>query len=163
MAQRAPHQLTPDVKLLNKVVLVHAGSVLLLKRDGNSATRPLQWDLPGGNSEWPTAEDEIILGLHREDTAREVREETGITVLPDHFTLDTMVFFETRFQNKVFSIITGWVVELPSDFDRDSVVISHEHIEYEWVAFDTAREYDFGYGKTFLVPMIRTAQARFAE
>ncbi|MCB9801061.1 MAG: NUDIX domain-containing protein [Pseudomonadales bacterium] len=163
MAARAPHQLTEDVKLLQKVVIVHKGKVLLLQRDPDSATRPEKWDLPGGNSEWPAEEKLGSRGLHQEDVAREIKEETGITVLPGHFTLDKMVYFDTTFFNDVFTVLTGWMVELPHDFDTDLVVLSEEHTTYEWAEFDDAREYDFDFAKEFIVPMIRTTQDSFSD
>lgn len=163
MAARAPHQLTQDVKLLQKVVVVHKGRVLLLQRDGNAATRPNKWDLPGGNSEWPSEDKLGGRGLHQEDVAREIKEETGITVTAGHFTLDKMIYFDTTFFDDVFTILTGWMVELPHDFDTDSVELSQEHTAFEWVSFNEAREYDFDYGKNFIVPMIRTTQDTFSE
>jgi len=158
---RTPHQLTENVKLLQKVVIVHKGYVLLLQRDENSATRPLKWDLPGGNSQWPTEEKRDSTGLHKEDAAREIKEETGISVVSDQFTKDSLVYFDTTFFNTIFTIITGWVVELPLDFNREQVVISEEHIAFEWVPFDEAREYDFDFARSFIIPMIRTAQEKF--
>lgn len=163
MVVPAPHQLTPDVKLLQKAVLVHKGRVLLLQRDPSSKSRPEKWDLPGGNSEWPTEEKLGSRGLHQDDVAREIKEETGITVIPGHFTLNKMVYFDTTFFDDVFTVLTGWMVELPHDFDPEQVVLSEEHTTYEWVAFDDAREYDFGYGKEFIVPMIRTTQDTFSQ
>jgi len=162
MAVRNPHQLTDSVKLLQKVVIVHKGKVLLLQRDSNSATRPEKWDLPGGNSEWPSEEKLGSRGLHQEDVAREIMEETGITVVPGHFALDKLVYFDTTFFNDVFTVLSGWMVELPHDFEIDSVELSHEHTAYEWVSFDEAREYDFGFAKEFIVPMIRTTQDTFS-
>lgn len=163
MVAQTPHQLTPDVKILQKVVMVYKGRVLLLQRDPRSKKRPEKWDLPGGNSEWPTQEQEGSTGLHQADVAREVKEETGITVTASHFTLDKMVYFDTTFFDDVFTVLTGWMVELPHDFDTTSVQLSDEHSEYEWVLFDDARNYDFGYGKSFIVPMIRTTQDTFSE
>ncbi len=162
MAARAPHQLTSDVKLLQKAVIVHKGKVLLLRRDADSATRPEKWDLPGGNVEWPAAEKLGSRGLHQEGVAREIKEETGITVIPDHFTLDALVYFDTNFFNEVFTILTGWAVELPHDFDTQQITLSTEHATYEWVEFTQAYEYDFDFAKAFIVPMIRTTQDLFS-
>ena len=162
MSTRTPHQLTEQVKLLQKAVLVHRGTVLLLQRDENSATRPQKWDLPGGNSEWPT-EVEDKEGLHQEDIAREIKEETGITIASEHFKHSTMVSFNTTQIDQPYTILTGWVVEMPHDFDVSSVELSTEHTVFEWVPFDEAREYDFDFAKSFIVPMIRTVQDRFSN
>lgn len=154
---RLQHRLTQDVKLLQKAVIVHQGAVLLLQRDALAASRPLLWDLPGGNSEWPDTSREGT-NLHQQDIAREILEETGITIVPEHFSLDALVYFQTYFLEDVFSIIVGWQVELPTDFDRDAIRLSEEHTTHKWVPFDEASTYDFGYGDQFILPMIRQTQ-----
>jgi 8-oxo-dGTP pyrophosphatase MutT (NUDIX family) len=156
---RSSHRLTEQVKLLQKAVLVCNDSVLLLRRDQNAATRPLKWDLAGGNSEWPAKEREGT-GLHAEDIAREIAEETGITIAKEQFRLDSLVYFETHFLDAMFTITVGWMVELPIDFDMSSIAISYEHSEYQWVPFDEVSQFDFDYGKDFIIPMIRTAQQK---
>lgn len=140
------HQLTQNVKILQKAVLIHNGRFLILQREADAKSRPLCWDLPGGNSEWPEKTTENQENLHQEDVAREIKEETGVTVFAEHFTLENMTFFRTFYdvENDVYSIITGWKVDLPSDFDRDQVILSDEHIDQKWVTFDELDEYDFG-------------------
>ncbi len=160
---RNPHQLTENVKLLQKAVVVHKGRVLLLQRDDTASSRPSKWDLPGGNSEWPTTQQANTTSLHQADISREIKEETGITVVPGHFNRDAMVYFDTTFYNEVFTVLTGWVAELPFDFDESEVTLSEEHTAFEWVPFDDARDYDFDYGKNFIVPMLRNAQEKFSE
>ncbi len=154
---RASHHLTENVKLLQKAVVVHRGEVLLLRRDANSASRALQWDLPGGNSEWPDG-SRSGNNLHAQDIAREIEEETAIHIIPDQFKHDTLLLFETYFFAEVFTILVGWLVELPEDFDRDQVKISHEHDQLVWQPFEESAGYDFGFANEFIVPMIRRAK-----
>ena len=145
---RLPHQLTENVKLLQKVVLMHKGKALVLKREEDSFSRPLFWDLPGGNSEWPqTLENKE--GLYQKDAAREVVEETGIEISPEEFTVEKIVTFSTFFeaQRQVYSIIVGWCVQLDEDFERESIKLSSEHIKYAWIDADELDEYNFGGSK----------------
>lgn len=163
------HQLTDNVKLLQKAVLVHNDTFLILQRAEDSKSRPLCWDLPGGNSEWPESmfDSEGMVknqeNMHRQDMAREIREETGLTVFEEHFTFENMVLFRTFFdaESEVYSIIIGWKVQLPDDFEKNSVVISHEHIDHKWISFDELHEYDFGGKKgEFVKDIIRGAIRR---
>ncbi|MBP7842633.1 NUDIX domain-containing protein [Candidatus Woesebacteria bacterium] len=150
--------LQKNVKLLQKAVLIHDGKFLILQRNEKAKSRPLCWDLPGGNSEWPENVTENLENLHQKDVAREILEETGITVLDEHFTFENMVLFRTFFEaeSEVYSIITGWKVELPDDFERSLVQLSDEHINHEWVTFDELNEYDFGNKKgEFIKDVIR--------
>lgn len=164
--EKSLHQLTKDVKILQKAVLVHEDAFLILQRSENSKSRPLCWDLPGGNSEWPkpvldsTGEAQNQENLHQKDIAREILEETGITIIDEHFTFENMVLFRTFFdvEQEVYSIIIGWRVELPDDFERSLVQISHEHINHEWISYDALHEYDFGGKKgEFVKDIIRGA------
>jgi 8-oxo-dGTP pyrophosphatase MutT (NUDIX family) len=140
------HRLTKNVKLLQKAVLLHNDQILILQRNENAKSRPFCWDLPGGNSEWPENKLENQEDLHQKDVAREIKEESGITVVPEHFSLENLILFRTFYESDsdIYSIITGWKVVLPSDFDRDQVVLSDEHIDQKWVTFDELNEYDFG-------------------
>lgn len=139
------HQLTENVKLLQKTVLIHNGEALLLKRSSDSKSRPEKWDLPGGNSEWPD-QNQSGFGLHQLDIAREIIEETAVTVNKEKFTLENLVYFDTFFdQNKqIYSIICGWKYFLPDDFDRLQIKISTEHIEANWANSNNLSQFDFG-------------------
>jgi 8-oxo-dGTP pyrophosphatase MutT (NUDIX family) len=147
MAQKKhKHQLTENVKLLQKAVLLHNDQVLILQRNGNSKSRPFAWDLPGGNSEWPVVINENLENMHQLDIAREIKEETDISILEQHFTIENMVLFRTFFEAEkgIYSIITGWKVVLPSDFDRKQVELSHEHVAQKWINADELGDIDFG-------------------
>lgn len=157
--KREPHQLTKDVKLLQKVALKHGDKILILKRDENTHSRPLAWDLPGGNVEWPeTLENKG--SFHQEDATREVLEESGVEVSLDQFITENLVYFSTFFeaQKQVFSVIVGWKVDLPEDFDEESIKLSIEHINYEWITKDQLDNFDFGGSKgEFVKQMIKAA------
>lgn len=158
---RTPHQLTPNVKLLQKITLEHQGKALIVRRDANSFSRPNCWDLPGGNSEWPSDITEPTSNLHQRDASREVFEETGIHVDPEGFTQENLKYLETFFdpEKQVFTVLLGWLIQLPEDFNPNSVQLSEEHVEYLWVDPVSAGEFDFG-GKRgeFLSRILRSTQ-----
>lgn len=139
------NQLTDNVKLLQKAALIHQGKVLLLKRSADSKTRPNAWDLPGGNSEWPTL-TEPTENPHVADIVREIREETALEIDPGKFNDESLVMFMTFFEAETqrYSVICGWRVELPDDFDPAAVKISNEHTEQMWVTLDELDGLDFG-------------------
>jgi 8-oxo-dGTP pyrophosphatase MutT (NUDIX family) len=159
---RTLHQLTENVKLLQKVVLRHNGQILILKREANSYSRPECWDLPGGNSEWPV-DGQSGHGQYARDATREVREETGVTVPTTAFIPDNLIWFNTYFDadKQVFSIICGWIVDLPATDARPEVSISHEHTAYAWVTEAELSQYDFGGTKgEFVAETVRAALAQ---
>lgn len=139
------HQLTDSVKLLQKAALIHNGACLVLQRSPDSKTRPMKWDLPGGNSEWPDNTQENHEDLHMADIAREIREETGIILPESEFSREKLVHMHTFFEAKtqVYSIVLGWRVFLPSEFDPNSVIISSEHVAAAWMRPEELDQYDF--------------------
>lgn len=158
--KKTPHQLTKHVKLLQKAVLLHEGKFLIVKRSEDSKSRPGCWDLPGGNSEWPEGATEHLQNMHMQDIAREIKEESGVTVTPEHFSKDNLVFFRTffEFEKEVYSIITGWKVVLPSDFDKGAIELSDEHTEFAWIDISELSEYDFDRVKgVFITEIIRSS------
>lgn len=163
------HQLTSQVKLLHKVALVIDScesrtakssldqtsfpKLLILKRGPNSYSRPKQWDLPGGNAEWPfidkdTSNSDLLAKLHRRDIEREVLEETGIDLSQtQNYTsleFDRPILCQTYFDKKteVYSIILGWLIRL---FDLPKIILSDEHTDFAWIEMSQFREYDFGF------------------
>jgi 8-oxo-dGTP diphosphatase len=158
--KKLSNKLTKNVKLLQKAVLLHENQILILKRSEKSKSRPSCWDLPGGNSTWPEKTLENLENLHQEDIAREIKEETNITIISNHFTQSNLILFKTFYEasKNVFSVIVGWKVELPSDFDRSMLKISHEHSEYKWIDISELSEYDFGgTSGDFIKEMIRNS------
>ncbi|MBP7768552.1 NUDIX domain-containing protein [Candidatus Woesebacteria bacterium] len=139
------HQLTKNVKLLQKAVLWHGDTFLILKRSAESKTRPDQWDLPGGNSEWPAVELENQRDLHKDDVVREIFEETGIELSRTDIKKCSHIstFFEAKTQ--IFAIIVGWEVKLPATFKPDSILLSAEHSDFAWITTAQFDSYDFGF------------------
>ena len=96
------------------------GKILTLRRSKTAPSRPLSWDLPGG---------ELDFGENtKEGISREIREETGLEV-----------------QNiKVIDVISGfsdtkefWVTICYSAKPTASdVVLSYEHDNFQWVTPD---------------------------
>ncbi len=136
------HQLTEQVKLLQKAVIMADGELLILKRSPHALTRPAQWDLPGGNCEWPQSITDVA-NPNLPELFREIQEETGIVVdanslsaVPLHFS----TYFEA--DKQVYTIIVGWKILLPA---QPAVVISDEHTEFAWIKLDQFDRYDFGF------------------
>ncbi|NCN06795.1 MAG: NUDIX domain-containing protein [Candidatus Pacebacteria bacterium] len=135
------HQLTETVKILQKAALVADKQILILKRADNAKTRAGQWDLPGGNSEWPDS-NETKQGLHQEDISREILEETSISTAKSMFSQP--IFFDTYFdgQNQLYTVIVGWKTQLSH---VPKVQLSSEHTEFVWVTRSEVELYDFGF------------------
>ncbi len=92
------------------------GRILLIKRAPHASTDPGCWDLPGGKMDY----GETLHGA----LAREVREETGLTVKVGpavhvcHFTKEPF-----------------WVtcVTFACEYDGGEVQLSEEHIDFVWI------------------------------
>lgn len=140
------HQLTPQVKLLHKVVLLHKNKFLILKRASDSKSRPNMWDLPGGNSEWPEGLNHNTSNLHTFDVAREIWEETGLRFRPNIFVKEALTYFSTFFEAKegIYTVICGWRVKDITDSLAESVTISDEHSEFAWISQEEIGKHDFG-------------------
>jgi 8-oxo-dGTP pyrophosphatase MutT (NUDIX family) len=144
-------KLTDKVKLLQKVAVVHKGEILILKRSDESKYRPGNWDLPGGNSEWPEGAEGDLVQPHLDDVLREVAEETGLDLeelgLKDQIAQTKPIYFSTYFEQdkQLFTVIVGWQINLPADFNRDLVKISPEHTENVWIKPEQFDEFDFGF------------------
>lgn len=157
----ALHRLTENVKLLQKAVVVHRGSMLILRRSEDAKTRAGQWDLPGGNSEWPTEQTGIIRDLHIVDLKREIFEETAITA--DVFAAaPLLVSFETCFEaeKNMYTIIAGWRIELHDAFTKESVKLSNEHDTLEWISPKDITNFELGFaggGEGFITRIIANA------
>ena len=154
-----PHQLTDNVKLLQKVALWKGDEVLIIKKSADSVSRPERWDLPGGNSEWPDA-SQAGFGQYAQDIAREVLEETNIQISNSKFLISKLIFFNTFFDpdKNVFSILVGWSINLPKNFDKKQIKLSHEHTDFKFVKLEDLDKYDYGYKKgKFITDIIRAS------
>jgi 8-oxo-dGTP pyrophosphatase MutT (NUDIX family) len=165
MAQitRIPHQLTQNVKLLHKAAIVVGGKVLILKRSADAKSRPQKWDLPGGNSEWPAQANDFAKNLHQADIAREIQEETGLLVDPQIFTVENLVYFATYFNpaKQLYSVNCGWQVLDIIKPPLESVKLSSEHTQFQWIRLNKLDNYDFGpKDRDFEMETIRRALTR---
>lgn len=160
------HQLTDNVKLLQKAAIIRQQDsleVLLLKRSADAKSRPNCWDLPGGNSEWPEADQSSVANLHVDDLKREILEETNLSVSGETLTLDSLTHFSTYFDSdkQVFTIICGWLIKHLST-DQNIIKISDEHQEYVWVKEADLNDYDFGGVKgVFILDIIKKAFVKY--
>ena len=105
------------------IVLNDKGELLLLKRSKDSNNNPGKWDLPGGKMEL----DETL----KEALMREVREETGISIVPGE--VAGYATYELPERKVIAIIVDGGYV-------NPSVNLSHEHTEYSWVPLDDVLE-----------------------
>lgn len=138
--KKLPHQLTENVKVLQKAVLVYDGKCLILKRAEDSKSRPGKWDLPGGNVEWPQDKKDVQ-DPHIAELLREIVEETGVII--NDFDLENCYVGTYYKQDRdMFSVILGWKVQL---HQIPEVKISNEHTEYAWMALHEGPNYDFGF------------------
>lgn len=161
------HQLTENVKLLQKAAIIRQGEsfaeVLLLKRNISSLSRPNCWDLPGGNSEWPLSDQNSAANLHLSDITREITEETGLVIVEEFFSLDKLSHLSTYFDanKQVYTMICGWLVDFLST-DQKEIQTSDEHQEYAWVSEAELSNYDFG-GESgaFVLDIIKKSFAKF--
>ena len=104
------------------LVRVLAGTSVLELLRAPEATRPEQWDLPGGHAEKSEAPSQTA--------ARELYEETGISVKPSTLTL---VKAYARTDGKLF-----YIFELRT-LCRPPIQISSEHTQYRWIEDDAPR------------------------
>ena len=108
------------------VVLFNSGKVLLL-RHSSISSRGGHWDFPKGHIE--DGESEIQTAL------RELEEETGIahTNVIDGFR-DTINYIFSRGQEQIGKEVVFFLATTK----ESKVNLSHEHIDYSWLDFDSA-------------------------
>ncbi len=104
-----------------KAILFNENEKLLtIRRTETAPTRPLHWDLPGGELNFGEDAQEGIL--------REIREETGLEV-QDLKVMDII----SRLNDKGEFWVTICYTARPTTAD---VVLSHEHDDFKWVTTD---------------------------
>ena len=109
------------------VVLLNSGKVLLLRHSSASSRGGGHWDFPKGHID--EGESEIQTAL------RELEEETGIAhtnVIAGFRDTITYTFSEGQEQ------IGKEVVFFLATTKENKVTLSHEHIDYSWLNFDSA-------------------------
>ena len=103
-----------------KALIVDARQrVLLLRRSEESAYWPGEWELPGGKGDPGETVDATLI--------REVREETGLTVLPTRFIGASEV--ELDKVRVIFLVLQAYVTA--GEFQ-----LSEEHEEHRWIDRD---------------------------
>lgn len=134
------HQLTENVKVLQKCVLYQQGKFLILKRAETAKTRPGCWDLPGGNVEWPKT-DQNLQDSHLAELVREVKEEMDIKISEtDLENCYLGSYFEAKKQ--LYTLIFGWMTELETE---PKIKLSSEHTELAWISANQFDHYNFGF------------------
>ena len=109
------------------MVLFTSGKVLLLRHSSISSRGGGHWDFPKGHID--DGETEIQTAL------RELEEETGITHanIIDGFR-DTITYTFSGGQGQIEKEVVFFIA-----FTKESnVTLSHEHIDYSWLDFDSA-------------------------
>ena len=109
------------------VVLFNSGKVLLLRHSSISSRGGGHWDFPKGHMD--DGETEIQTAL------RELEEETGIvhTNIIDGFR-DTITYIFSREQKQIGKEVVFFLATTK----ESKVILSHEHIDYSWLDFDSA-------------------------
>lgn len=51
----------------------------------------------------------------------------------------------TKNSSEIYSVILGWKIVLPKEFDKNSIQLSHEHTAFRWVKLTEFDDYDFGF------------------
>ena len=109
------------------VVLFNSGKVLLLRHSSISSQEGGHWDFPKGHID--DGETEIQTAL------RELEEETGIAHanVIDGFR-DTITYIFSREQKQIGKEVVFFLATTK----ESKVILSHEHIDYSWLDFDSA-------------------------
>lgn len=112
-------------KYIAKALLFNGGKVLLMRRSSTAPYRPGEWDLPGGKVE----DGE----MYSEGCVREIKEEAGVTILPENLEL---LFTTTEFyEDKNLSVIRFVYI---GKTENDKVTLSREHDAFKWVSLEQA-------------------------
>ena len=109
------------------LVLLNSGKVLLLRHSSTSSHEGGHWDFPKGHID--EGESEIQTAL------RELEEETGIayTNVIAGFR-DTITYTFSGGQEQIGKEVVFFLATTK----ENKVTLSHEHIDYSWLDFDSA-------------------------
>lgn len=111
---------THNVKFFQKAMVFHPEQprFLALKRTEHDSSAPGQWDFPGGGIDFGE--------LHLPALEREIREETGLTIVNPRV-IEVMTKFDVSRQ--IYSIFVAQQCQATST----TVCLSPEHTAYQWV------------------------------
>ena len=110
-----------EIGISQKAVIYREdGKILALRRTASAPSRPLYWDLPGGQLEFGEEP--------KEDIEREIKEEAGIDVKDLKF-LDVFATFNDR---KQFWLTIGYRAKAV----KDEIKLSFEHDDFRWITPD---------------------------
>lgn len=110
-------------------VIIDKKKVLLLQRNSTESVYPDLWELPSGKKKPLEATDEAL--------AREVREETGLTVTQ----AVPFCVFDYQIERSLEIRDSVQINYLTVVADPYSVVISREHQDFAWVSMDILSKY----------------------
>lgn len=123
--------------VIQKVVLggvvIKDNKILIVQRNMNEDIFPGLWELPSGKKEdLETAEASLI---------REVKEETGLDVMP------IIPFNVFNYQIEKIDVIKdstqiNYLVKPVNDQDKLNVILSDEHQDYKWVGINEMDAYN---------------------
>lgn len=100
------------------------GRFLTIRRTKTAPSRPLYWDLPGGELDYG---EEAKTGM-----IREIKEETGLTI--DNIeVIDAISRFD---DSKEFWMTICYAAQT----DKEKIVLSFEHDDFRWVTCDEFQE-----------------------
>jgi 8-oxo-dGTP pyrophosphatase MutT (NUDIX family) len=113
-----------------------AGKILLLKADVTKYRGNVEpyWDIPGGRIDEDEADD--VLGTLK----REIREETGVAKIVEYEFLTAVISnheIPLEGEKKAGLVLMVYKVKIP---DNSKVVLSKEHVAYEWVSRAEAKK-----------------------
>jgi len=106
----------PEFWVATKSIILHGRKILLIKRSAYAGGGEGLWEIPGGGMKFGET-------LH-EGLAREIREETGLTVR-----VGMLLYAMTAPVSPERQIVGLTYLSYAND---DRVVLSHEHTEYLW-------------------------------
>lgn len=104
-----------------RTVIIHKGSILLLRRSPDDRDRPGDYDLPGGGPDEGESLEHAAL--------REVEEETGLK-LP--LNILKKLSYPSPEQQEPGRHRHVFVVEYDSDV-RPTIILSSEHVAFDWL------------------------------
>ena len=109
------------------MVLFNSGKVLLLRHSSISSREGGHWDFPKGHIDGDETEIQTAL--------RELEEETGIAHVNviDGFR-DTITYTFSGGQEQIGKEVVFFIATTK----ESKVTLSHEHIDYSWLDFDSA-------------------------